>query len=99
MANLITVKAANEDGRVVVWEKHPDHPTGEIFISGNGRTHKVARTVKVQQLLKVGELVEVKAEAKPPVNTPPADERVVVQESNVTVVERPAGRGRKSNEG
>lgn len=64
MAKLITVKAAKEDHRVVLSETLPDHiskdnPTGEVWVAGNGRTAKVARTVAVERLLRSGALVEV----------------------------------------
>lgn len=60
MAELITVKSAKQDGRVCLWEVNAAHPDGEIFISGDGKPHKVARTSAVQQRLNAGVLVEVK---------------------------------------
>lgn len=49
MANTIKVKATRNDNKVVIWESHPDHPTGEIFIIGDGRTHNVAETIEVKK--------------------------------------------------
>jgi hypothetical protein len=65
MADLITVKAAKDDRRIVLAERHPDHPKGRAFIAGNGKTHKVARTMLVARHLAGGALVEVKGQAKP----------------------------------
>lgn len=64
MSKLITVRAATEDRRVVLYETHPDHissdnPTGEVWVAGNGRTAKVAKTPNVERLLRSGALVEV----------------------------------------
>ncbi len=59
MSSLITVMAASVTGRVVLWDVHPDHPNGEVFISGDGRSVKVALTNAVQSKLNTGELVKV----------------------------------------
>jgi len=59
MAETIKVKAAQKDGKVVIWEKHPDHPTGEIFIGGDDNTHDVAETAEVLLRIKAGTLVKV----------------------------------------
>ncbi len=59
MTDLITVKAVDEDRRVKLWERHPSHPNGEIFISGNGRTVKVAHTTEVAKRIRTGVLVQV----------------------------------------
>lgn len=52
---MILVKAANPE-RVALWERHPDHPGGEIFISGETAV-SVAETQAVQARLKSGVLV------------------------------------------
>lgn len=67
MAELITVKASRTDGRVVLYEAHPDHPTGEAWVGGNGREVQVALTPAVQRKLNTGEMVEVQAKAEPPI--------------------------------
>ena len=59
MAETIKVKAAKKDGKVVIWETHPNHPTGEIFISGDDSTHDVAETAEVLLRIKAGTLVKV----------------------------------------
>jgi hypothetical protein len=61
---IITVKAAKEDGRVALFEAHPDNVTddnkdGEVFVVGDGKEWKVARTPTVEQKLRDGILVEV----------------------------------------
>lgn len=58
MSDFITVKAANEDGKVVLWERNPEQPDGEVFISGDGKEYQVARTHEVEVRLKNGSLVE-----------------------------------------
>lgn len=59
MADVIEVKAVTEDRKVVLWEKHPSHPNGEVWISGNGRAVKVARTAEVDKRIRSGVLVQV----------------------------------------
>jgi len=59
MAETIKVKAAKKDGKVVIWETHPDHPAGEIFISGDDNTHDAAETAEVLLRIKAGTLVKV----------------------------------------
>lgn len=59
MAEIITVMAAKQDDRVVLWERHPDHPGGEVFVAGNGRAVRAARTAAVQQRLAVRTLLVV----------------------------------------
>lgn len=80
MADLITVQGTNKGRKVIVWETHPKHvtkdnPTGEIFIAGE-ETATVGKTVKVQQLLASGALVEAKGkttEPAPQAITPPVE--------------------------
>lgn len=67
MANTITVMAAQVNGKVVLWEVHPEHPNGEIFISGDGQSVEVALTPAIQQRLNDRRLVRVEvAEPDPP---------------------------------
>lgn len=77
MTKHIMAKAANTEGKVVLWETHPDHittknKTGEVWISGNGRAVEVAATPKVQRLLADGALVEVKG-TTPAAIAPPTE--------------------------
>jgi len=59
---LVTVKATKEDGRVALYETHPDHPGGEAFVPADGKSYRVARTPTVEQKIRDGELVEVSAD-------------------------------------
>lgn len=73
MADLITVMAASINGKVVLWEVHPEHPHGEVYISGDGRSVQVAQTPAVQAHLTRGDLVQVVVASKqvPPDDEPP----------------------------
>lgn len=62
MIDIIKVKATNTDGRVVIWEKDPSHPIGEIFVSGDGSVTEVANTAAVRAAIKAGALVQVQPE-------------------------------------
>lgn len=66
MAELITVMAAKADDKVVIWETNPDHPNGEIFISGDGTSSQVALTPAVQHRLDNRTLVKVQGERNDP---------------------------------
>ena len=56
---LIKVRSSIEDvNRVALWDKHPDHPGGEVFIAG-AKIFLVARTPAVIAALRQGVLVEV----------------------------------------
>ena len=49
------------DGRVALWEKHPDHPDGEIFIGGpTVEPVEVEDTAAVRQAIRDDRLVEVR---------------------------------------
>jgi len=63
MTDLIKVMAAKVDDRVALWEVHPDHPTGEVWIVGDGRAHDVAVTHRVQGLLSTGVLIQLQTHA------------------------------------
>lgn len=92
MAELITVMAAKVNGRVVLWEPNPAHPTGEAFVAGDGRSVQVALTPRVQKALDAGTLLKVQAatpEPPAPADTPPwADYDGL---SATAIVERLAG--------
>lgn len=69
MTELITVMAAKANDRVVIWEVNPDHPNGEVFIAGDGRSVQAALTPAIQRKLDAGELIKVTVagdETKPP---------------------------------
>lgn len=56
--DAIWVLSNRVDDRVVLWEVDPAHPGGEAFVGGSG-PDKVARTPRVNALLRSGELVEI----------------------------------------
>lgn len=66
MADMITVQPgpALDPGQVALWEQHPDHPDGEVYIAAphpgeEPATHRVARTPEVALRLSNGRLAEV----------------------------------------
>ncbi len=59
MAKQVTVKGTGTDGKVILWERHADHPdNGEAFIYNNGDSYTVAETPQVRRLVSEGRLVE-----------------------------------------
>jgi hypothetical protein len=68
----ITVMAASVNGKVVLWEVNPQHPGGEVFISGDGRSVQATLTPAVQKKLDAGELVKVvTVQPEPPASAEP----------------------------
>ena len=65
---MIVVKSKLGPGLVALWEQHPDHPGGEVYIA-DGENHEVAETHQVRRALGQGRLERVEPE-KP---SPPAD--------------------------
>lgn len=68
MTDLIQV-IGTRAGQVGLWERHPDQPGGEVFVTGDAVV-TVARTPRVVEALRQGALVEVppvpaEAEAEP----------------------------------
>lgn len=68
----VSVRGTGDNGKVVLWEKHPDHPkpvnrlgkpakTGEAFISNDGKSRIVAETSEVKRLIGLGLLERTKA--------------------------------------
>lgn len=57
-AATIKVTSARSDGRVALWEKHPDHPTGEIFIAGD-TVVEAAETARVLRAIADGDVQRV----------------------------------------
>ena len=58
-----TLKVKSTDGRVF-WERHPDHPDGEVFVADDAVV-KVARTSQVSQAIRLGRLEEVTGKDTP----------------------------------
>lgn len=52
------IKSNLPDNRVALWERHPDHPGGEIFVVGDNEV-EVAETHAVKTALNQGRVVEV----------------------------------------
>lgn len=77
----ITVRSTGDDRKVILFERHPDHPvptkkiapmkTGEVLLSNNQKPTTVAETPEVKRLLALGKLERVEEEKK-----------VVVQKDN-----------------
>lgn len=79
MSDLVTVKSATDDGKVVLWERHPDHPNQEAYVAGTNPV-VVALTDEVQKRIKSGALVLVQADEPAEESTPTddsADDEVV----------------------
>lgn len=60
MANMIWVEAGPslDDGKVAFWERHPDHPDGEVFIkAGDPKSpFEIADTPDVRSAIQEGRL-------------------------------------------
>ena len=53
------VKGTGEvDHKTILWEKHPEHPKGEIYVVNDGKTYEVAKTKSISNLLTQGRLEE-----------------------------------------
>ncbi|MGN6814407.1 MAG: hypothetical protein ACTHMP_26370 [Thermomicrobiales bacterium] len=57
---IVTVKSGLDDDRVALWERHPDHPDGEIFVAGATEV-QAAATAEVTRAIRDGRLIEVGA--------------------------------------
>ena len=67
--STIKVKSNRTDGKVALWEAHPDHPGGEVYIAigaptvdvpeSKAKVVEVAETPKVLGALKEGLIVKV----------------------------------------
>jgi len=85
----ITVSAACLDGRVALWERHPDHPDGEVLVTAGNEVASgtgpvvVARTPGVLRALADGRLVlaPVSAPADPPAPSYAAGKRKAASKS------------------
>ena len=59
----IKVKVTRTDGRVALWERHPDHPEGEVFLATKDQIAIVALTAGVMDAIRAGNLEEVREPA------------------------------------
>ena len=73
---LINVKAPNEHCNVVLWQRHPDHPAGEVYVT-EGMVVTVASTEEVQQRLRTGRIIQTDEVATEPM--PGYDEMTVTE--------------------
>jgi len=63
--SLIRVRVADPTvNQVALWERHPAHPGGEVFIAGAGE-FEVAATPAVEARLRNGRLVQVETSVAP----------------------------------
>lgn len=67
---MITVQA-NAGDRVALWERHPDHPKGEIFLAGD-TVATVAETPAVRNAIGAGRLLLISPSADEGAAAPPA---------------------------
>ena len=94
---IIRVRVAEPDsGRVALWERHPAHPGGEVWLAGAGE-YDVAATPAVAARLRNGTLVQVGAATAPPLGQRATGERPendaqVEAEVPAEARERPKGR-------
>lgn len=51
--------STKEDGKVVLWEKHPGHPDGEAYIANDGIKVEVEETPAIKKLLAEGTIKKV----------------------------------------
>lgn len=73
MTELINVQPGRGDGRVALYEVHPDHPDGEAWVASAGQTVQVARTPLVARKLQSGDLVEINPAVAPAAPAPDDD--------------------------
>lgn len=97
--DVIRVRVADPNGAsVVLWERHPEHPDGEVWLQGAGE-FVVAATPAVVARLRDGRLVQVgPAAASTPVGTGERPEKDPQVETEVPARSRPPG-GRKDAPG
>jgi len=53
---LVLVRSTTSDGRVIVWERNPEHPNGEVFVVGDRKEKRVALTSAILVELSKGRL-------------------------------------------
>lgn len=93
----IFVKLAEpQTHQVALWERHPDHPGGEVFLAGDG-TFEVAATAAVETRLRNGRLVLVEhAITSAPGESEPVAAAVIEAEP-ATTEEQPTPAGPKKS--
>lgn len=63
MDHILVCVTKPADNQVVLWERHPGHPNGEVFLAGN-REFTVAKTPAVEARLRDGRLAIVQRSSK-----------------------------------
>lgn len=53
------IKGTRKDGRVILFERHPEHPGGELYISGEQGPVRAALTPNVLDRMRSRDLLEV----------------------------------------
>ena len=99
--DIIRVRLAEpESGRVALWERHPAHPGGEVWLAGAGE-YDVAATPAVAARLRNGSLVQVEATAPAPEpkGTGARPEKDAQVDAEVPAEQRPTPKGRKDAAG
>lgn len=72
MSDLIFVRSTGKDaGRVTLWEIHPNHPDGELFVFGDG-VFSAAKTPAVMSRVGSGHLEIVEQPKQPADRDKPA---------------------------
>lgn len=64
-SKTIQVRGAGKDRKIVLWEKDPAHPNGEVVVSNDGKAHEVGETAQVKRLIGDGRLVAATTQAAP----------------------------------
>lgn len=65
-------------GQVAIWEQHPEHPDGEVFVAApnpgeDAQSVRVARTPEVSRRLEDGRLVQARRSSAPDEDAAPAE--------------------------
>ena len=97
----VRVRVADpESNRVTLWERHPQHPGGEVWLAGAGE-FDVAATPAVVARLRSGSLVQVEAAAPTPETVPTGErpEKDAQVETAVPALTQPPPGGRKDAAG
>lgn len=86
--------AKPQTNQVALWERHPDHPGGEVFLAGDGE-FEVAATPAVETRLRKGSLVLVEPAVASAPDSPEPVTAVVDETEPAVMVEQPAPVGPK----
>lgn len=65
MSDSINVKPPTDHCNVCLWQRHPDHPAGEVYVT-EGMIVTVALTEEVQQRLATGRIVQTEEPSTAP---------------------------------